>query len=54
MSANGHVLDVADKEGMHAWADKLLGRGHVDIVINNAGVALIQRLKPAIMKTSSG
>jgi NADP-dependent 3-hydroxy acid dehydrogenase YdfG len=40
--ANGHVLDVADKAGMHAWAGQIAAdRGHVDIVINNAGVALI-------------
>ena len=40
--ANGHVLDVADKAGMHAWAEQIAAaRGHVDIVINNAGVALI-------------
>ena len=40
--ANGQVLDVADKAGMHAWAEQIAAdRGHVDIVINNAGVALI-------------
>ncbi len=40
--ADGHVLDVADKAGMHAWAGQIAAaRGHVDIVINNAGVALI-------------
>lgn len=40
--AEGQVLDVADKAAMHAWADKIAAaRGHVDIVINNAGVALI-------------
>jgi NAD(P)-dependent dehydrogenase (short-subunit alcohol dehydrogenase family) len=40
--ADGHVLDVADKAAMHAWADQIAAaRGHVDIVINNAGVALI-------------
>jgi NADP-dependent 3-hydroxy acid dehydrogenase YdfG len=40
--AGGHVLDVADKAAMHAWADQIAAaRGHVDIVINNAGVALI-------------
>ena len=40
--ADGQVLDVASKEGMHAWADRIgASKGHVDIVINNAGVALI-------------
>lgn len=40
--ADGQVLDVANKEGMHAWADRIASsKGHVDIVINNAGVALI-------------
>jgi NADP-dependent 3-hydroxy acid dehydrogenase YdfG len=40
--ADGHVLDVADKAAMHAWAGQIAAaRGHVDIVINNAGVALI-------------
>jgi NADP-dependent 3-hydroxy acid dehydrogenase YdfG len=40
--ADGHVLDVADKAAMHAWAERIAAaRGHVDIVINNAGVALI-------------
>lgn len=40
--ADAQVLDVASKEGMHAWADRIAAdRGHVDIVINNAGVALM-------------
>jgi len=40
--ADGQVLDVADKAGVHAWAERIdAARGHVDIVINNAGVALI-------------
>jgi short-subunit dehydrogenase len=40
--ANSHILDVADKAGVHAWAEQIAAaRGHVDIVINNAGVALI-------------
>jgi NAD(P)-dependent dehydrogenase (short-subunit alcohol dehydrogenase family) len=38
---HGHSLDVASKEAVHAWADAIESeRGHVDIVINNAGVAL--------------
>jgi NADP-dependent 3-hydroxy acid dehydrogenase YdfG len=36
------VLDVASKEAVHAWADRIAAsKGHVDIVINNAGVALL-------------
>lgn len=35
------VLDVSDRDGFDAWAaDILTRRGHVDVVINNAGVAL--------------
>ena len=34
-------VDVADRAAMEAWAQAVAGRrGHVDIVINNAGVAL--------------
>lgn len=42
VAADATMLDAADKAGMHAWADRI-GRekGHVDIVINNAGVALM-------------
>ena len=44
--ADGHVLDVADKTGVHAWADEIAAaKGHVDIVINNAGVALISTVE---------
>ena len=40
--AAGQVLDVADKPSVYAWAEKIAeAKGHVDIVINNAGVALI-------------
>jgi NADP-dependent 3-hydroxy acid dehydrogenase YdfG len=36
------VLDVASKDEVHAWADRIAAsKGHVDIVINNAGVALL-------------
>ena len=44
--ADGQVLDVADKAGMHAWAEHIgNASGHVDIVINNAGVALISTVE---------
>ena len=40
--AHGQVLDAADKAGVYAWAKQVeAGSGHVDIVINNAGVALM-------------
>ena len=35
-----HILDVADKAAFQAWAKAIADEhGHVDIVINNAGVA---------------
>lgn len=41
VAASSHVLDVADKAGVHAWAEQIAAaKGHVDIVVNNAGVAL--------------
>lgn len=34
-------LDVADRAAMHAWADEVAtGRGRVNLIFNNAGVAL--------------
>ncbi|MFT4518322.1 MAG: NADP-dependent 3-hydroxy acid dehydrogenase YdfG [Halioglobus sp.] len=46
ISADGQVLDVADKAGVHAWAERIeAAQGHVDIVINNAGVALISSVE---------
>lgn len=42
VAADGQALDVADKAAMHAWADAIAqSHEHVDIVINNAGVALL-------------
>ena len=41
-----HILDVSSAEGWDAWAaDILARRGHVDIVINNAGVTLAASAK---------
>ncbi len=35
------ILDVADRQAFYAYADKVIARhGRVDLVINNAGVAL--------------
>ena len=41
IAVDTQLLDVADKSAVHAWAERIgTERGHVDIVINNAGVAL--------------
>lgn len=41
IAADGEGLDVADRDAVQAWADRIVAReGHVDIVVNNAGVAL--------------
>ena len=46
VSADIHILDVADKLGVYAWAEKIAkAKGHVDIVINNAGVALMSTVE---------
>ncbi|MCP4468215.1 MAG: SDR family NAD(P)-dependent oxidoreductase [Halioglobus sp.] len=44
--AESHILDVADKTAVHAWAERI-GEvdGHVDVVINNAGVALMSTVE---------
>lgn len=40
--AKGRVLDVADKAAVHQWADDIEAEyAHIDIMINNAGVALV-------------
>lgn len=37
-------LDVADRHSVEAFANQVIGHyGHVDVVINNAGVALLQQ-----------
>ena len=39
-------MDVADKAAVHAWADHIAAEmGHVDIVVNNAGVALMSTVE---------
>lgn len=41
-AVNTDVIDAASKDAMHAWAERIAAQsGHVDIVINNAGVALM-------------
>ena len=42
VSTQTQVLDIADKAAVHAWADQIAAEhGHIDILINNAGVALV-------------
>lgn len=46
VAASGQALDVADKAAVHAWAEQIgEEKGHVDIVINNAGVALMSTVE---------
>ena len=41
VKVSSHVLDVADKEAVFAWAEAVVGEhGKVNLVFNNAGVAL--------------
>lgn len=45
-AAHLEVIDAADKAAMHAWAERIgAEKGHVDIVINNAGVGLLSRVE---------
>jgi short-subunit dehydrogenase len=45
LACDQQTLDVADRSAMHAWADRIKAqRGRVDIVINNAGVGLGDRV----------
>ena len=40
-----HIVNVANKDRVYAWADEVVAKhGHVDVVINNAGVASTARL----------
>ena len=40
IKASSLQLDVADRQAVYAWAEHIAAvQGHVDIVINNAGVA---------------
>jgi len=46
VAADGQVIDVADKAAMHGWAERIgVASGHVDILINNAGVALVSTVE---------
>ena len=40
VTATRHIVDVADKDRVYAWADEVAqAHGGVDVLINNAGVA---------------
>ena len=42
---SSHIVDVANKDRVYAWADEVVAEhGHVDVVINNAGVASHARI----------
>lgn len=42
VSVDSQLLDVADREAVHAWAQRIdAAHGYVDILVNNAGVALM-------------
>ena len=46
INASSQLLDVADKAAVHAWKNPIAPeKGHVDIVINNAGVALMSTVE---------
>jgi NADP-dependent 3-hydroxy acid dehydrogenase YdfG len=46
VSVDSQVLDVADREAVHGWAERIgAAHGYVDIVINNAGVALMSTVE---------
>ena len=46
VNVTSQKLDVADKSAMHAWADQVAkDHGKVNIIINNAGVALVDTVE---------
>jgi NAD(P)-dependent dehydrogenase (short-subunit alcohol dehydrogenase family) len=41
VQVTGRRMDVADREAVHLWADRVAGEhGKVNLIFNNAGVAL--------------
>ena len=41
-----HIVDVANREQVYAWAeDTVKAHGHVDCIINNAGVAIMASIE---------
>ena len=50
-----HIVDVADREQVYAWAENTIkDHGHVDCIINNAGVHPLQALKRLVMRILIG
>ena len=46
IQVDSQVLDVADRDAVHAWAERIgAAHGYADIVINNAGVALLSTVE---------
>lgn len=46
VNVTSQTLDVANKEGMHQWADQVVkDHGKANIIINNAGVALVDTIE---------
>ncbi len=46
VSVDSQLLDVADRDAIEAWAQRIdAAHGYVDIVINNAGVALMSTVE---------
>ncbi|MEQ1785692.1 MAG: SDR family NAD(P)-dependent oxidoreductase [Acidimicrobiales bacterium] len=41
VKVTSHLVDVADRDAMHAWADDVVAEhGQANLIVNNAGVAL--------------
>ena len=48
-------LDVADREAVYAWADRVVAEhGRVNLIVNNAGVALGATVESMSYEDSSG
>lgn len=46
VKATSSILDVADREAVYAWADKVVtDHGRVNLIFNNAGVALSETVE---------
>ncbi len=46
VSCDGQIVDVADRTAVNNWAERIASEhGHIDILINNAGVALMSTVE---------
>ncbi|HET6772055.1 MAG TPA: SDR family NAD(P)-dependent oxidoreductase [Acidimicrobiales bacterium] len=46
VKVTSQLLDVADRRAVHAWADRVVAdHGTVNLVVNNAGVALVANVE---------